>query len=95
MAMGIVDRFKTIQIDQQQRHPLIVTRGQRQSLSQTIFYQRTIGQTGQHIVKRQMLRLRLRRAQLQHRLRQNDRRGPEATHHIQAEQGDRQHRQTG
>ncbi len=69
MAPGIVNDFEAIQIQQQQRHALVVTGRGGQCLSQPIFNQRPVRQPGQHIVKRQMLRLRLAGPELQQRLR--------------------------
>ena len=86
MTIGIVDIFKAIEVKQQQRRLAAVAHGARQRLRQTLLDQRAVGQPGQHIMKRQVLRLRFAGAQLQHRLRQPQPQAPQAIHHHHAHQ---------
>ncbi len=95
MAVGVVNIFKAVEIDQQQRHALFLPRRQRQRLGQPILYQRAVRQARQYVVKGQMQRLRFAGAELQHRLRQLKGGGPDPPHHVEAEQHHHQHGDAG
>ena len=50
MAQGVVDDFKTIQVDKEGREMLTVPLGMRESIRQPIFEQNAIGEAGQAVI---------------------------------------------
>ena len=57
MTVGIVDPLEIVDIEAQQRHHLLFALGHRECLRNPVEQQYAIGQSGQEIMRRELLRL--------------------------------------